>query len=126
MYEGVVFALKLGSKWGLFSRDGRWITDMKFDFIDRFLEENALALDGKYGFINRLGEWTVPPIFDDITEFSDEFIIGIIGGKCGLYDVLKQTWLFEPIYDEIKYTLTVWFLIKDGKRIETHNCEFII
>ncbi len=84
--NGVVLACDQEGGWRLYSRDGKPVSEEKFDFIFDFSEGLASVRRGdKYGYIDRSGTIVIPFLYEEAYSFSED----------GLATVAKNGRLFS-------------------------------
>lgn len=84
------------NKWGAIDKQGNWVIEPKFDYLDDFMEGRARARQNAlWGAINEKGEWVIKPELTSLFDFSD----GIAQVKkitnWGYID-LNGSWIVSP------------------------------
>lgn len=60
-------------KWGLIDKDGKIVTEPKYDWMEGFLEGLcAVYLNGKWGFVDISGALVIPVMYDDLYDPAND------------------------------------------------------
>lgn len=115
--ESGLVNVKLNNKYGLISKNGLQVTEIKYDYVATFSEGLSLvALNKKYGYIDGKGKEVIPLIYDDATLFSEGLARVMQQDKCGIID--KTGKVIVPFkYDKI-------FGFKNGRAGVVLNLEY--
>ncbi len=96
-------AVRLGNKWGVVDRSGRYSMPLteKFERIFPFYENYARVLiKGRYGFIDTKGNVYVSPQYPDAGNASEGMIAVKINNKWGFVNT-DETLKVQPYYDQV-------------------------
>ncbi len=98
--NGVAIAKYPGYKYGILSRDAKWVGTTYFDSFSGTLKNFALIqVEGKWGLIDPHGDLAIEPMYDYLEDVSYTLFSFLQGGKYGYVDFTGAV-LVEPRYDE--------------------------
>lgn len=110
-------------KWGILDMNkGNWIIEPEFD---DFRTESTPAIvwfqkDDKWGLMDLSGKWVLPPVFDNYKFYDKSSSCNgkapaESGGRTGIYDLVADKWVVEPLYDSA-WVYDDYYSVKlDGK-----------
>jgi hypothetical protein len=96
-------AVRVGNKWGVIGRDGKYsmgLTD-KYERILKFQEDFAcVVIKGRYGFIDAFGNMYISPQYPDAGNVSEGMVSVKINNKWGFINT-EEKLMVQPYYDQV-------------------------
>ena len=86
--NNVLFAKKVGDKWGFADKSGKMVVEAKYDFVTEFNEYGFAGVksEDKWGSVNTKGEVVIEPTYN-LNELNPSFIKSYYQVKNGLGEI---------------------------------------
>ncbi len=100
--EDVLYMTELNKKYGLLGKDGNEIVEPIYDDLRNYDSWIYAELNGKTVIVNKNGKPVDDKRFDSAGRLSGfDLLLVEVKGKKGVFDIISNSYLIEPKYDEI-------------------------
>ncbi len=117
-FRGKTAVVLIGKKYGAVNCDGRLIVPCQYEVMKDFVGGKAwVKKDGLWGLVNDEGKRLLHPLYKEIKEiasYSDQIWV-LHGQYWGVYDLQKETFVYEPQFTETQVLDAKTSLVKTDK-----------